>query len=138
MHDPDEDDLDRLFARAETATPPGDVGGRARARLRAIRGARRLTLVALADLAALAALAALAFVLGGAVAGGELPPLARLGLEDRALALEMRGEMLEALVRGVPWPYVLVLSLDGLGLAGLTRYLLRATDAVGGARGARR
>ena len=52
MHDPDQDELDRLFARAPEPAPPADIGARARARLHAIRGARRLTLMALADAAA--------------------------------------------------------------------------------------
>src|SRR6266508_3975871 len=48
-------------ARTAPAAPP-DVGGRARARLQAIRGARRLTLLALADSLALLGLAVLAFL----------------------------------------------------------------------------
>jgi len=130
MHDPDQDDLDRLFVQAGPGVPPADIGGRARARLRAIRGARRLTLMALADLVALAALAALAFLLGAALAAGDLPVLLRLVAEDRTLALAARWEMATAFLQGVPWQYVLAAAVDGLVLYGLTASLLRATDAV--------
>jgi hypothetical protein len=138
MYDPDQDDLDRLFSRAGVDAPPSDVGGRARARLRAIRGARRLTLMALADLAALAALAALAYLLGGALAAGELPLLVRLVAEDRGLALEARGELATAFLQGIPWRYVLAVAINGLVLYGLTAALLRATDAVRETTGAGR
>ena len=138
MHDPDQDDLDRLFVQAGPVAPPPAVGGRARARLRAVRGARRLTLMALADLAALGALAVLAFLLGAALAAGELPVLVRLVAEDRALALETRNELTTAFLQGVPWRYLLAATIDALVLYGLTAYLLRATDAVRETTGAGR
>jgi hypothetical protein len=129
MHDPDDDDLDTLFART-AAPPPSEIGGRARARLRAVRGARRLTVVALADAFALLALALLAFVLGGAVGDSGLPALAQAGAQDRSLVLDQRREFLLAVMWGVPWLYVLAVALDGLLLYVLTAYLLRATDTV--------
>ena len=127
---PDPDDLDRLFTLVSPPSPPANVGGRARARLRAIRSARRLTLVALADLAALMALAVVAFLLGDALAGSEAPGLVRLAVEDRAVALEARGELARALARSVPWLYVLAAGLDLLALYGLTAFLLHATDTL--------
>ena len=127
---PDPDDLDRLFALASPPPPPANVGGRARARLRAIRSARRLTLLALADLAALVALAIVAFLLGSVLAASEAPGLVQLALQDRALVLEARGEFAHALVRSVPWPWVLAAALDLLALYGLTAFLLCATDAL--------
>lgn len=130
MHDPDQDDLDRLFVQAGPVAPPPDVGGRARTRLRAIRGARRLTFMALADFAALVALAVVAFLLGAALAAGDLPVLLRLVAEDRALALEARDELAAAFLQGVPWPHVLAAAVNIVVLYGLTVCLLRATDAV--------
>ena len=130
MKNSDLDDLDRLFARSEAPTPAVDVGGRARARLRAIRSARRLTLIALADAAALIALGALAFLLGGALAENGVLSLVQLATEDRRLALTARRELTLMLVAGVPWPYVLVAALDALLLFTLTTSLLRGTDAL--------
>ena len=129
MHDSDRDDLDALFART-AAPPPAEIGGRARARLRAVRGARRLTVVALADAFALLTLALIAFVLGSAVVDSGLPTLAQAGAQDRSLVLDQRQEFLLAVVWGVPWLYVLALTLDGLLLYVLTAYLLRTTDTV--------
>lgn len=126
---PDDDEIDRLFALA-AAPPPGDVGSRALARLRAVRGARRLTLIALVDGAALLVLAALAFLLGAALGEGDLPALVELALEDRALVIESRWDLAVAFLRSVPWPYVAAIVLDALLLHWLTSRLLRATAAV--------
>jgi hypothetical protein len=133
MYDPNDeerDELDRLFAGIRPATPPPDLGGRARARLRAIRGARRLTLIALLDFAALGGLAVLAYLLGMALATSDLPLLITLVTEDRGLALDARRELATAFARGVPWLYVLATTLDGLALYTITTRLLRATDAL--------
>jgi hypothetical protein len=141
MHDPDQDErdeLDRLFAGIGQAVPPPDVGGRARARLRAIRAAQRLTLIALVDLVVLGGLAVLAFRLGTALATSDLPVLVRLVAEDRALAFEARRELATAVARGIPWLAVLATALDGLALYAITAHLLRATDTFQGPSGAAR
>ncbi len=130
MKNPDQDDLDRLFALSEAPAPPVDIGGRARARLRAIRGARRLTLIALLDSGALLVLGVLAFLLGSALAHSGLLLLVRLAVEDRALALEAWQEITLTLVDGLPWPYVLATALDVLLLVGLTSRLLRDADTL--------
>jgi hypothetical protein len=127
QHEPD--DLDRLF----TATPapvPVDVGGRARARLRALRGARRLTLLAAVDAAVLLLLGALSFVLGEEIARSDAPLLVRLAVEDRSLAASMPGDLLAALRAGLPWPHLFVTFAAALTLALLTTYLIRATAAL--------
>jgi hypothetical protein len=129
MHDSDHDDLDTLFVR--TAAPaPRDIGGRARARLRAVRGARRLTVVALVEAFALLALALFAFLLGRATADSGLPALALAGAQDRSLIMVERQEFLLAVLWGVPWLYVFAVTLDALLLYLLTSYLLRTTDSV--------
>ncbi|MGH2584351.1 MAG: hypothetical protein ACRDJE_05500 [Dehalococcoidia bacterium] len=133
MSDPEHDDLDRLFTLAPTPSPKGDVGQRARARLRALRGARRLTLMAAVDAVALVTLAMLAFLFGAALADGEAPALIRLAIEDRALAVEARDELLRAIIQSIPWIYVLGLALNTLALYAVTTRLLRATDAVSAA-----
>lgn len=128
MHDP-HDDLDTLFARTPVP-PPADVGGRARARFRAIRAARRLTAVAALDLLGLFGLAVVAYLLGSAVSNSSLPAVAEVALEDWSLAVEARREIALAVVDEMPWHYVAALALNALALCGLTAYLLRATDAV--------
>jgi hypothetical protein len=129
MHNSEQDDIDRLFARTPPP-PPRDIGGRARARLRAIRGARRLTAIALLDIAALLTLALTAFLLGAALAQSEVPALSRLILEDRALAIEARHELALALLQATPWPYVLVAVLNVLAITAITSGLLRASDRL--------
>ena len=131
---PDPDDLDRMFTLAPPPSPPANVGGRARARLRTVRSARRLTLMALADLAALVALAVVAFLLGSALAASEAPGLVQLAMQDRAVALEARGEFARAFVRSMPWIWVLAATLNLLALYGLTAFLLRTTDALSAAQ----
>jgi len=128
--DDEHDDLDLLFARAAPPAPATDFGPQARVRLRAIRGARRLTLLALVDLIALALLPLLAFLIGAEVAASDAWSLLRLAFEDRALAIGARDEIVRALVLAVPWRFVLLASLNALFLLALTSYLLRATDAV--------
>jgi hypothetical protein len=133
MSDPEQDDLDRLFTLAPAPSPKGDVGERARARLRALRGARRLTIMAAVDAVALVTLAVLAFLFGAAFMNGEAPALIRLAIEDRALAVEAREDLLRAIVQSIPWIYVLGLALNTLALYAITARLLRATDAVSAA-----
>lgn len=130
MRDPDQDDLDDLFALLPTPAAPTDVGGRARARLRAIRGARRLTAVALVDLAVLVSLAVLAFLLGAAVSASDAPDIVRLAAEDRTLAIEARGDLARAFAESVPWLHIAAVALDALALCWVTAYLLRATDVA--------
>jgi hypothetical protein len=129
MRDSDHDDLDTLFVRT-AVPPPGDIGGRARARLRAVRGARRLTALALVDAFALLALALFAFLLGSAVVDSGLPALAQAGAQDRSLILDERREFLLAVIWGVPWLYVLAVTMDALLLYAVTASLLRTTDIV--------
>ena len=130
MKNRDQDDLDRLFALSEAPAAPVDIGGRARARLRAIRGARRLTLIALLDGGALLVLGVLTFLLGNALAHSGLSSLVRLAVDDRALVLEAWQEITLTLVDGLPWPYVLATALDMLLLFGLTSRLLRDADTL--------
>lgn len=125
----DHDDLGALFARTAVVAP-ADIGRRARARLRAIRGARRLTLLALVDAVALLTLAAFACLLGAAVADSGLLALLRAGLRDHSLLTEARREVALAVVWGVPWLYVLAVTLNTAVLYALTSYLLDRTDAV--------
>lgn len=139
MRDLNDDDLDDLFARAAPPQPV-DVGGRARARLRAIRGAWRLTLLALLDLAGVLALGALTFWLTSAIVGSSIPAIVGLALEDPALALAGWREIGLALWSETPWPLVGAMALLLLAEFGLTSYLLRVTDTVRAAHlaGARR
>jgi hypothetical protein len=124
------DEIDDLFARLPPAPPPPDLARRARSRLAAIRGARRLTALALLDLLAIAGLGVLAFVLARQVQTGDLPALLALLVEDRELALAAWPEWSSAAARATPWPVVLLLALDALLVTTLTSYLLRATESV--------
>ena len=137
MHDSEQDDIDRLFAETPAPLPPRDVGGRARARLRVIRGARRLTAIAVLDGAALMSLALTAFLLGTAFARSEVPALLRLIVEDHQLAIEARGDLALALLQAAPWPPVLVATINALAVTLLTSGLLRASDRLAPVRAAR-
>jgi hypothetical protein len=137
MHDPEQDDIDRLFAEMPPPAPRRDFGGRARARLRAIQSARRLTAIALLDLGAMLALAGTAFLLGTALARSELPALLRLILEDHQLAIEARRDLTLALVQAAPWPSVLIATVNVLAVTLLTSGLLRATGGILPAEAAR-
>jgi hypothetical protein len=132
------DEIARLFAETPPPPPPRDVGGRARARLRAIAGARRLTAVAAVAVAGLITLIVVAFLLGASLAESEAPVLVRLALEDRALAFEAREELSAAIIAATPWPYLLVAALNALALYLLVAYLLRATAQLGEGPEARR
>lgn len=130
-----EDDLDRLFQRAEVAPPrPADVSAGARARLRTIRGTRRLTLLALLDGVALVALAVCAFLIGQAIVVSDIPAVLYLALDDFSLAVTARTELTRAVAQAIPWPLVAAASINGLLLMLLTHRLLRGSDRLTAAR----
>lgn len=137
---PHDDDLDALFRAAPPPRPPLDLAARARARLRAMRRARRLTALVAVEMLAIGVLALLAFLLGLRLARTEAPVLLTLLAEDRAVARYAGRELLGALFQAIPWPYLAGSALLALLLVALTGYLLRAAGRVAAdaARGGRR
>lgn len=140
MDDDQRDDLDLLFARAPLPGPPLDLAERTRARLRALRHARRLTALALLDLVGVLMLALLAYRLGDAISGSGLPALTAAALQDRALIQSSLNDIARAYATILPWRRLLALVCDALAVTALTIYLLRATAAIvdGAPAGARR
>lgn len=130
MDDDQRDDLDLLFARAPLPAPPLDLAERTRARLRALRDARRLTTLAALDLLGVVMLALLAYQLGGAVGGSGLPALTIATLQDRALAQAAGSDLARAYATSIPWRRLLALVFDAIAVYALTVYLLRATAAI--------
>ncbi len=126
MHRPDADDLDRLTAW--NAPPPADLGGRVLRRLAVARHAGRLALALAAYALCLLALGLLAVAAGRQAAAAGAVDLVALAVQDRSLVQAYPGEFGRALVAALPWTLLAALALDLLALAGLTRYLLRATE----------
>jgi hypothetical protein len=127
------DDVDRLFARLESPTPPPDLAFRILARTSGRARVRWGLWVMLAVGAGL--VAALLAAVSGYLTGREFVQsgayeLLRLGLEDGELVTTAPGDYLPAVAEAVPWSG-LAATLACVGAAyAVTRPLARAPERL--------